>query len=143
MRFISVWADLELPLYVWKEFDTYKFVEKNSCSTMHKITSRPLTLDDFEIDFPDEEDVRTIIKINELIQKYNDFPKDAVNNRIFVFRKIVQKLPCSFLQKRTIITNYQELRNMYKQRKNHKLEEWNDKICSWIESLPYSQLIIM
>lgn len=143
LRFITCWVDLELPFYLWKEFDTYKFVEKNSCSTMHKITSRLLDPEiDFEFDKLDSDDIQYIAQINELIVQFNATPKDDKETRNRLFRKIIQKLPESYLQRRTVVTNYAELRNIYKQRKNHKLSEWHE-ICKWIESLPYSELITM
>ena len=128
LRFITVWANIELPLYVWKEMDTYKFIEKNSCSTMHKILSRPLAKEDFEFEEWTEHKENTLIHLNKLITEKK-------------FKEVIQDLPSNYLQKRTIVTNYAELRNIYKQRKNHKLIEWH-KVCEWLETLPYSELII-
>lgn len=139
LRFIIVWCDMELPLYLWKEFDTYKFVEKNSCSTMHKITSRELTYNDFEYESWSVNNQIYIDYINYLIRDYKAVEEKELKEHIF--RKIVQDLPSSYLQKRTIVTNYAELRNMYKQRRNHKLNEWH-KICDWIKSLPYAEELI-
>lgn len=138
LRFIMVWSDWELPLYVWKEADTYKFIEKNSCSTMHKITSRELTTDDFEWDVITKARNNELIHLNKMI---NDYKNANEAQKPIIFRLIVQDLPSSYLQKRTIVTNYSELRNIYKQRKNHKLKEWH-KICDWIENLPYSSELI-
>lgn len=138
LRFITVWSDWELPLYVWKEADTYKFLEKNSCSTMHKITSRELTTKDFEWDIMTLKRYNDLDHLNQMIDDYkaaNDLQKTTI------FRMIVQDLPNSYLQKRTIVTNYAELRNIYKQRNSHKLREWH-KICDWIELLPYSGELI-
>lgn len=139
LRFIVVWADWELPLYVWKEADTYKFIEKNSCSTMHKITSRELTKEDFEWDIMTDKRRSDLENLNKKINDYKKFSSPL--QRDIIFRFIVQDLPSSYLQKRTIVTNYAELRNVYKQRKNHKLEEWH-KICKWIEELPYAKELI-
>lgn len=139
LRFITVWADWELPLYVWKEADTYKFIEKNSCSTMHKITSRELTQCDFEWDQFDLWQDMCLGRINNLITEYKEEKNELCKKDLF--RMIVQDLPSSYLQKRTIITNYAELRNIYKQRHNHKLKEWH-KICEWIEGLPYAKELI-
>lgn len=127
LRFITVYADIEMPLYFWKEFDTYKFMEKNSCSTMHKILSRPLTENDFEHETWSTERENHLYYLNNLIKEKR-------------FREVIQDLSSSYLQKRTIVTNYAELRNIYKQRLNHKLIEWH-KICHWIDQLPYSELI--
>ena len=138
LRFITVWADWELPLYVWKEADTYKFIEKNSCSTMHKITSRELNKDDFEWDIMTEKRKSNLLDLNKMIVDYKAANKIQ---KTVIFRLIVQDLSSAYLQKRTIMTNYAELRNIYKQRHNHKLEEWH-KICNWIESLPYATELI-
>lgn len=140
LRFIQVWADWELPLYVWKEADTYKFIEKNSCSTMHKITSRMLTMEDFETEYYSDGQIENILDyINLLILDFKE--EENKDSKESIFRGIIQLLPSSYLQKRTIITNYAELRNIYKQRQHHRLPEWH-KICEWIESLPYSKELI-
>lgn len=139
LRFITVWADWELPLYVWKEADTYKFLEKNSCSTMHKITSRPLTSEDFEWDNNNDYRRYMLDRLNFLIDKYKKTENDIEKKSLF--REIVQDLPSSYLQKRTVVTNYAELRNIYFQRRNHKLKEWHE-VCKWIESLPYAKELI-
>lgn len=139
LRFIIVWSDWNLPLYVWKEADTYKFIEKNSCSTMHKITSKELTKDDFEWDVMTEKRKNDLLHLNKMIADYK-----AANElqKTIIFRLIIQDLSSAYLQKRTIVTNYAELRNIYKQRHNHKLEEWH-KICKWIETLPYASELIV
>ena len=127
LRFITVYADIEAPLYFWKEFDTYKYMEKNSCSTMHKILSRPLTKDDFEHEMWSIERENQLARINILIKEKR-------------FREVIQELPSSYLQKRTIVTNYAELRNIRKQRVGHKLIEWH-QVVAWIDSLEYSELL--
>jgi len=127
LRFITAYMDIEAPLYFWKEFDTYKYVEKNSCSTMHKILSRPLTKDDFEHEEWSTERENYLAYINNLIEEKQ-------------FRTVIQDLPSSYLQKRTIITNYAELRNRRRQRENHKLIEWH-KVVKWIDELEYSELL--
>lgn len=138
LRFITVWADIEAPLYFWKEYDTYKHGEKNSCSTMHSITSRPLTKDDFEWDECNLWQSMTVDNLNDLIEAY----KKETNKlcKMDIFREIIQDLPSAYLQKRTITTNYAELRNMRKQRENHRLIEWH-KVVEWIDSLEYSELL--
>lgn len=141
MRYITVYMDVEAPLYWWKEFDTYKFCEKNSTSTMHKITSRPLTYDDFEFDFESEYRTRLINYINDLISEYKRI--DDTKRKEEIFRMIIQDLPSAFKQTRTIVTNYAEIRNMYFQRKNHKLKEWRETYIDALKSLPYSEELIM
>ena len=135
LRQIQVWADFEMPLYWWSEFDTYKFNTKNSCSTMHKLfnAKKEITLDDFVYS---KEDINTlnfiISELNSLRQKYLE-TKDF--NYVIRGKRL---LPTSFKQKRTINTNYAELINIYNQRKNHRLkEEWQDVFCKWCEELPY------
>jgi len=127
LRFITVYMDIEAPLYFWKEADTYKFMEKNSCSTMHKILSRPLTKSDFEHESWSTERENYLAYLNNLIEEKQ-------------FRKVIQDLPSSYLQKRTIVTNYAELRNIRKQRCHHKLIEWHE-VCQWIDKLEYSELL--
>lgn len=135
LRQIQVWADFEMPLYWWSEFDTYKFNTKNSCSTMHKLfnTKKEITLDDFVYS---KEDINTlnfiISELNSLRQKYLE-TKDF--NYVIRGKRL---LPTSFKQKRTVNTNYAELINIYNQRKNHRLkEEWQEVFCKWCEELPY------
>ncbi len=138
-RQIFVSMDIIAPDYWWKEQATYKIgTVENSTSTMHRITSRLLTKNDFSIDEWDASDIGTLNNLNELIFKYqNQEVKDKK-----LWRKIIQKLPMSFNYKRTCTNNYQGLRNMYFQRHGHKLEEWRD-FCKMIEELPYSELIII
>jgi len=139
MRQIFVSIDITAPDYWWKEYATYKIgTVENSTSTMHKITSRLLTENDFSIDEWDASDIGMLNNLNELIFKYkNQEVKDKK-----LWRKIIQKLPMSFNYKRTCTNNYQGLRNMYFQRNHHKLQEWLD-FCKMIEKLPYSELIIV
>jgi hypothetical protein len=141
MRYITVYMDINAPLYWWKEFDTYKFCEKNSTSTMHKITSRPLTYDDFQFDFESENRNNIINGLNDMIDKYKN--TEDSSNKEAIFRIIIQDLPSAFKQTRTIITNYAELRNMYFQRKNHKLKEWREVFVDSLNLLPYSEELIM
>lgn len=141
MRYITVYMDIEAPLYWWKEFDTYKFCEKNSTSTMHKITSRSLSYDDFEFDFKNEYRDNIINNINGMIGKYKTLDDAAEKQEIF--RAIIQDLPSAFKQTRTVVTNYAEIRNMYFQRKNHKLKEWSEIFINAIKSLPYSEELII
>lgn len=152
MRQIFVSADITAPLYWWKEFDTYKIgTVANSTSTMHKLASTPITLDCFEFDDCDleieecfgmtvtcSELGRYIINtIEEVRQKYLE-----TNDKKY-WRTLIQLLPESWLQTRTITMNYSNIRNMYYQRINHKLTEWSSSFTEWIESLPYSKELIM
>lgn len=143
LRMIHVQADVTAPRFWWSEADTYKWITKNSSSTMHLITKRHLTEEDFSIDpWKSEIDSRwlaNIIKyyLNPSIDEYNN-SKDDKDRREYWFRKIKQLLPESFNQLRTIDTNYECLLSIYNQRKNHRLAEWRE-FCSWVESLPYME----
>lgn len=145
MRQIIVSVDITAPLYWWKEFDTYKVgTVSNSCSTMHKIASKQIELSDFSIDnFEmegegiDLEDmfINTISDCEYLRKKYLE-TKDKK-----YWRGLIQLLPSSYNQRRTITLNYEVLYNIYGSRRNHKLDEWRIGFMEWIESLPYSELI--
>lgn len=150
MRMIVVYMDVTAPLYWWKEYDTYKVgTVANSCSTMHKIAEKEFTLDDFSHEhlFHNVNDTEIWLNI--------DFP-DVLNHTIFFLNKarelyiktkdkrywwqMIQLLPSSYNQRRTLMLNYEVLANIYKSRRNHKLDEWHT-FCDLIESLPYSELI--
>lgn len=140
MRMINVSFDVTAPRYWWTEFDTYGFTVRNSCSTMHKILSRPLTLDDFsreglppEADFALQEIIRTINRVIE-----TRLP--TATETLLTVKKL---LPESYLQRATISTNYEVIRAMYTQRKNHRLPEWNTDFVEWVESLPYAKELII
>ena len=142
LRQIQVWADFDMPLYWWSEFDTYKFNTKNSCSTMHKLlnTKKEIELNDFVYSNDIEGEILKFLvrELNILREKYletKDFKYVIIAKRI---------LPTSYKQKRIVNTNYAELRNIYFQRKNHRLkEEWQDVFCKWVESLPYAEELIL
>ena len=149
MRMIHVSVDVDMPRYWWSEADTYHFNTKNSCSTMHKLLNRntPITLDMFIIC---EEDydwwIDTISKLEKLRQEYKQVQSTTKDiqtmNRLLVRAK--RMLPEGFLQMRTWDTNYAEIRNMYFQRRHHRLkEEWVDTFCKWVETLPYAKELIM
>ena len=149
MRMIHVCVDVDMPRYWHSEADTYHFNTKNSCSTMHKLlnSDTPITLDMFIIC---EEDidwwVDTIAKLEKMRIEYKHIQsttKDSkAMDRLLVRAK--RMLPEGFLQMRTWDTNYEELRNMYFQRRHHRLkEEWQDTFCKWVESLPYAEELIM
>lgn len=139
MRMIVVYVDVTAPRYWWAEADTYKVgTVANSCSTMHKIHTKELTPDDFshEFFFGEEELVleRILYQLNYCREKFN-----ATGNKNWWW-KIIQLLPQSYNQRRTLMLNYEVLSNIYHARKGHKLIEWRH-FCRWIESLPYSELI--
>lgn len=153
MRMITVYFDITAPLYWWKEFDTYKVgTVANSCSTMHKIVDKEFTVEDFSCE--------------HLFDRYGDpsmnlnygyrYPKAVIQDLINILNhyrtwyndtkdkkywwQMIQLLPSSYNQRRTVMLNYEVLANIYKSRRNHKLDEWHT-FCDWIESLPYSELI--
>lgn len=151
MRMITVYVDITAPLYWWKEFDTYKVgTVANSCSTMHKIHEKEFYEEDFSFErlesgykeYEGDDAMHTaycsmqntISALNRLRYMYN-----ITKNKKYWYA-MIQLLPSSYNQKRTVMLNYEVLANIYKSRKNHKLDEWKD-FCKWIESLPYSELI--
>lgn len=142
LRQMLVSFDVVAPLYWWKEFDTYKVgTVSNSCSTMHKLTSRPLTRDDFS--FEDMLDNECIVNevIDNLNARISDYKADGKTNKS-LWRTIIQLLPCAYNQRRTITCNYEVILNMYQQRKHHKLKEWID-FCQYMKiNLPYFNLIV-
>ena len=169
MRMITVYVDILAPLYWWKEFDTYKVgTVANSCSTMHKIHAKEFTLEDFScehlMEWSDyENDVRsfepdrmcnfknymldTISALNNardlyLLAKTKPMKEEAKRDGLVkkFWWQMIQLLPSSYNQKRTVMLNYEVLANIYKSRRNHKLDEWHI-FCDWIESLPYSEMI--
>ena len=145
-RQIMVSVDITAPLYWWKEFDTYKVgTVANSTSTMHKLATTPITINCFEHD----EDVElndylltTHMMFNSIINHCEKLRQKYLqtNDKRF-WRALIQLLPESWLQTRTVTMNYENLRNMYFARKNHKLQEWNT-FCDWIETLPYGKELI-
>ena len=142
MRMIVVYADITAPLYWFKEYDTYKVgTVANSCSTMHKIYSKEFTLDDFSIEhLLDPEGLFADI-ITDLNSWRKDYLRTRTKDKEFWWQ-MIQLLPSSYNQRRTVMLNYAVLRNMYHARRDHKLDEWRD-FCKWIETLPYSDLITM
>jgi hypothetical protein len=139
MRMITVYVDITAPLYWWKEYDTYKVgTVANSCSTMHKIHAKKFTLDDFSHEHLTERSIRCLENTIYTLNMWRDyFVEDKAKKDWW---QMIQLLPSSYNQKRTVMLNYEVLANIYKSRKNHKLDEWHD-FCHWIESLPYSELI--
>ena len=139
-RMMLVTCDITAPLYWWKEFDTYKVgTVANSCSTMHKIHAKEFTLNDFSHEHLCDNSLKTLQAVidNLNIERKNFlFTKDK-----WCWWQMIQLLPSSYNQKRTVLLNYEVLANIYKWRKNHKLDEWRD-FCRWIEELPYSNVIV-
>lgn len=159
MRMIVVYVDITAPLYWWKEFDTYKVgTVANSCSTMHKIHAKEFTLDDFSHEHLNDV---SIDYFNEVIKRLNYCRKTYLHTKDKEYWwQMIQLLPSSYNQKRTVMLNYEVLANIYKSRKNHKLDEWKEHdylskedlsyentfekhagFCDWIRTLPYSELI--
>ena len=145
MRMIAVYVDITAPLYWWKEFDTYKVgTVANSCSTMHKIHAKEFTRDDFSHEHLIEDhsgEVEGIEYLDFVIGGLNKYRKRylEMNDKKYWWQ-MIQLLPSSYNQRRTVMLNYEVLANIYKSRKNHKLDEWHT-FCDWIETLPYSELI--
>lgn len=164
MRMITVYLDITAPLYWWKEFDTYKVgTVANSCSTMHKITGKEFTLDDFSCEHLYHEDYNRDLITSAIVDEDEKSihavwatPLDILKFTIEMLNsyrahylttldkddwwQMIQLLPSSYNQKRTVMLNYEVLANIYKSRRNHKLDEWH-VLCDWIETLPYSELI--
>lgn len=145
-RMVNVTVDITAPLYWWKEFDTYKVgTVRNSCSTMHKITAKEFTIDDFSHEhlFPGEYGEETPTDILQyLICALNKFRELYLKSHDKNYWwQIIQLLPSSYNQRATVQLNYEVLLNMYHSRKNHKLDEWR-KFCEWIEELPYMKEFI-
>ena len=153
-RMIVVYLDITAPLYWWKEFDTYKVgTVANSCSTMHKIHAKEFTMDDFSHEHLLSEE--TLVTWND--QEYHDCAEDCLHDIVGLLNayrskfletkdkrywwQMIQLLPSSYNQKRTVMLNYEVLHNIYFSRKDHKLDEWHT-FCDWIKTLPCSELII-
>lgn len=139
MRMITVTVDLTAPLYWWKEFDTYKVgTVADSCSTMHKIHAKKFDRSDFSTEhlIPRMKEVLDVTIFN-LNACRGNFLKTKDKTWWW---QMIQLLPSSYNQKRTVQVNYTVLKNMYHARKNHKLDEWHE-FCRWVEALPYSELI--
>ena len=141
LRQIFVSVDITAPLYWWKEYDTYKVgTTANSTSTMHKIHSKPFEVEDFSTDHMNEKTMETlelIIKQLEALRLDFNETKDKTS-----WYSMIQLLPSSYNQMRTCTMTYENIRNMYTARKNHKLEEWHT-FCRWVETLPYAQQFIL
>lgn len=165
MRMITVYMDITAPLYWWKEFDTYKVgTVANSCSTMHKIAEKEFEMSDFSCEHMKPTSIKIMHDIIDILNKYradyNNPEAEKLGVKKDYWWQMIQLLPSSYNQKRTVMLNYEVLANIYKSRKNHKLDEWRVHetpeehkfrnkdfssgmwgFCDWIESLPYSELI--
>ena len=149
MRMIVVYADITAPLYWWKEYDTYKVgTVANSCSTMHKIHDKEFTLDDFSHEHLLDVNLDVLNSIINGLNnmRYNYINFETLNTHFHVAKKdywcqMIQLLPSSYNQKRTVMLNYEVLKNMYHSRRNHKLDEWHT-FCDFIEQLPYAKELI-
>ena len=156
MRMITVYVDITAPLYWLKEIDQYKVgTVSNSCSTMHKIHAKEFTLGDFSCEHlgDDWNDRKNLVDYNgeyfntplnvmrwiiEVLNNYRDLYLETKDKKYWY--EMIQLLPSSYNQRRTYLLNYEVLANIYKSRRNHKLNEWHE-FCDWIETLPYSELI--
>ncbi len=140
LRMIFVSVDVTAPLYWWKEYDTYKVATvANSTSTMHKIHSKPFSMDDFSCDHMTDSTkkfMETIVSELETIRLRFKETKSKED-----WYDMIQLLPSSYNQMRTCTFNYETLINIYRARKNHKLAEWHT-FCDWIETLPYAEQLI-
>ena len=151
-RMITVYVDITAPLYWWKEFDTYRVgvvdnptdIEINSCSTMHKIHTKKFDLGDFSCEYLHStlgnsyEAMDCLVDIINCLNKYRDLYLETKDK--YWWWQMIQLLPSSYNQQRTVMLNYEVLHNIYISRKDHKLDEWRD-FCKWIEGLPYSEII--
>lgn len=140
MRMMPVYVRITAPLYWWKEFDTYKVgTVANSCSTMHKIAEKEFTLEDFS---HEHMDIASETCLETTIGYLNLFREEYLNTKDKnIWWQLIQLLPSSYNQTRNVMLNYEVLANIYRQRKGHKLDEWRE-FCKWIETLPYSELIV-
>lgn len=140
-RMMIIYVDITAPFYWWKEYDTYKIgTVANSCSTMHSIISKPFVEEDFSFEnVPDDMAKRCLDDLNFLRDEYI-VSTDPIEKRNIWYR-IIKLLPESYMQKRTVMVNYEVLHKIYIDRKDHKLYEWHT-FCDWIKSLPNSNLIV-
>lgn len=155
LRMIVVYVDITAPLYWWKEFDTYKVgTVANSCSTMHKIADKEFELEDFSYDHLQGSAIASLKSTISLLNYYRDLfnfsvvegRRDGIDGNEVKkehWWQMIQLLPSSYNQKRTVLLNYEVLNNIYKSRKNHKLDEWSVGFMNWIRSLPYAKELII
>ena len=140
LRMIAVYVDITAPLYWWKEFDTYKVgTVANSCSTMHKIHAKEFTLDDFSHEHLNWQSKKVLEDVVCALNNAREFfnRSDGVKDDWW---QMIQLLPSSYNQRRTVMMNYEVLCNQHHARKNHRLDEWRE-YCKWVETLPHAELI--
>lgn len=151
LRQIFVSVDITAPLYWWKEFDTYKVATvANSCSTMHKIHAKPIELEDFSVDvlglkfeYKFEVNYRLVDALGIIVADCEQLRQKYLETKDKKYwRALIQLLPSSYNQKRTVTLNYETIRNIYGSRKNHKLDEWSVGFMEWIDTLPYAEELI-
>jgi len=149
MRMITVYLDITAPLYWWKEFDTYKVgTVANSCSTMHKIAAKEFTFDDFSCEHLERRASLTLKNVIADLNYYREYYISLAKQNVSgsdtkakdIWWQMIQLLPSSYNQRRTVMLNYEVLANIYKSRRHHKLDEWHT-FCDWAETLPYASLI--
>lgn len=153
MRMITVYVDVTAPMYWWKEFDTYKVgTVRNSCSTMHKIHENEFTIEDFScehlfdcygdpsmnLNYAGKYPKAVLIDLIHVLNNFRWWYNETKDKKYWW--QMIQLLPSSYNQRATLLLNYEVLANIYKSRKNHKLDEWRE-FCTWIEGLPYSEII--
>ena len=140
MRMMPVYVRITAPFYWWKEFDTYKVgTVANSCSTMHKIAAKEFTVDDFSTEHLISDSNAMMKTTCDLLNQYREKYLKTKDKKYWL--QMIQLLPSSYNQTRNVMLNYEVLANIYKSRKDHKLDEWRE-FCKWIETIPYSELII-
>ena len=138
-RMITVYVDITAPLYFWKEFDTYKVgTVANSCSTMHKVHEKEFSRLDFSCEHLLPSSLMALDGIIDILNMWREYYVKRGDKEYWW--QMIQLLPSSYNQKRTVMLNYEVLANIYEYRRNHKLDEWRD-FCRWIETLPYSEII--
>ena len=150
MRMLTVYMRITAPLYWYKELDTYKVgTVANSCSTMHRLTHKPFEVSDFSFEHLDIYALEILNNIIRVLNTYRDlyvnyesnaFEIEDWSSKKDIWWQMIQLLPSSYNQTRNVMLNYEVLANIYKSRKDHKLDEWRE-FCKWIEMLPYSELI--
>lgn len=150
MRMMPVYMRITAPLYWWKEFDTYKVgTVANSCSTMHRLTHKPFEVSDFSFEHLDIYALEILNNIIRVLNTYRDLYVNYESNAFEIedwpskkdiWWQMIQLLPSSYNQTRNVMFNYEVLANIYKSRKDHKLDEWRE-LCKYVETLPYSELI--
>ena len=144
-RMVTVTMDITAPLYWWKEYDTYKVgTVANSCSTMHKIQAKEFTLDDFSYEHLLDNSLDALVNVIDILnyhrEAFNTYEDEYAHDKKDYWWQMIQLLPSSYNQKRTVHLNYEVLGSMYHQRRHHKLDEWVE-FCDTIKTLPYSEFI--